>query len=572
MSALTILEAAIDTAITDVTTADGITPAILGGQLKDVAVFASTQPGPAGADGGDGANGADGAPGVGVPVGGAVGYVLAKSSVTDFDTEWVPQTGGGGGPAISSDAENEAGTNNAKAVSPLGLKTASGYRSPKNFAAVGDGVVDDTANLNTAIADNKSLFLKAGETYLTTDLENKFGVPIVGDGKIIKAVAGGGTQQLNSYADINQHIFGREYLTFYQKKLLNRAHPTDPMSVLLSGDSTTQGLFVDAPYIIGALLNTMTVYNKYTNISYGTSGHSSNTVNDWITTWLTPDLATNPDLYIVRWGIVDGSDGRTVTQYIDDLRTGLTTIRAAKDVSQQSILLMTPNSTSNSLNGADEKWYEQINKGIRQAARDFQCCFIDTYALWQDSRNATAWMDTNIGGHPEIHIHPQDIMNVWIASVLFDVIYPTALLILTTPSPDDMLADVIFRGAKTDGTIIVTNSPGANNQGEIQFSTNVGYFIKGGPDFNALFLQAAAHANQLYLDGATGAVLIGSDTPDSGSAFSVKSTTKGMMPPKLTNAQEAAIAAPTEGIFYYNTDLKKLRVFTGAVFETVTSA
>jgi len=44
-----------------------------------------------------GDSGADGADGVGVPPGGTTGQVLAKNSNADFDTEWVDQTGGGGG-------------------------------------------------------------------------------------------------------------------------------------------------------------------------------------------------------------------------------------------------------------------------------------------------------------------------------------------------------------------------------------------------------------------------------------------------------------------------------------------
>lgn len=50
-----------------------------------------------GKDGEDGAPGQDGAPGVGVPTGGTTGQVLAKKSGTDYDTEWVNQSGGGGG-------------------------------------------------------------------------------------------------------------------------------------------------------------------------------------------------------------------------------------------------------------------------------------------------------------------------------------------------------------------------------------------------------------------------------------------------------------------------------------------
>lgn len=47
-----------------------------------------------GEDGQDGAPGAQGAPGVGVPAGGSTGQVLAKSSGSDYVTEWVNQSGG----------------------------------------------------------------------------------------------------------------------------------------------------------------------------------------------------------------------------------------------------------------------------------------------------------------------------------------------------------------------------------------------------------------------------------------------------------------------------------------------
>lgn len=42
----------------------------------------------------------DGANGVGVPPGGTAGQVLAKASGTNYDTEWVAQSGGGGGAAL----------------------------------------------------------------------------------------------------------------------------------------------------------------------------------------------------------------------------------------------------------------------------------------------------------------------------------------------------------------------------------------------------------------------------------------------------------------------------------------
>jgi hypothetical protein len=41
--------------------------------------------------------GTQGIPGVGVPTGGSAGQVLSKASGTNYDTEWVDQSGGGGG-------------------------------------------------------------------------------------------------------------------------------------------------------------------------------------------------------------------------------------------------------------------------------------------------------------------------------------------------------------------------------------------------------------------------------------------------------------------------------------------
>jgi hypothetical protein len=50
--------------------------------------------GPSGADGATGPAVADGVDGQGVPTGGSTGQVLAKIDGTDFNTEWVDQSGG----------------------------------------------------------------------------------------------------------------------------------------------------------------------------------------------------------------------------------------------------------------------------------------------------------------------------------------------------------------------------------------------------------------------------------------------------------------------------------------------
>ena len=59
-----------------------------------------------GADGAQGPAGADGAPGQGVPTGGTAGQVLAKVDSTDYNTEWVNQTGGATNEITNTDGFN----------------------------------------------------------------------------------------------------------------------------------------------------------------------------------------------------------------------------------------------------------------------------------------------------------------------------------------------------------------------------------------------------------------------------------------------------------------------------------
>lgn len=51
----------------------------------------------------------------------------------------------------------------------------------------------------------------------------------------------------------------------------------------------------------------------------------------------------------------------------------------------------------------------------------------------------------------------------------------------------------------------------------------------------------------------------------------LNSTTQGFLPPRMTTTQKNAISSPAEGLIVYDTTLHKLCVFTGTVWETVTS-
>jgi hypothetical protein len=85
----------------------------------------------------------------------------------------------------------------------------------------------------------------------------------------------------------------------------------------------------------------------------------------------------------------------------------------------------------------------------------------------------------------------------------------------------------------------------------------------------ALLLLAAPLAVQAQ----TGAVGIGtSGAPDASAALEVKSTTKGLLPPRMDKTQRDAIASPAAGLTIYNTTTGKLNTWNGTHWDESLSA
>ena len=61
---------------------------------------------------------------------------------------------------------------------------------------------------------------------------------------------------------------------------------------------------------------------------------------------------------------------------------------------------------------------------------------------------------------------------------------------------------------------------------------------------------------------------VGTSTPDASAILDVKATDKGLLPPRLTAAQRAAIASPAQGLLVYQTDGVQLGFwyYTGAAW------
>lgn len=313
----------------------------------------------------------------------------------------------------------------------------------KDLGGIGDGVFDNTTIVNNALATYKEVYFPDGN-YLVTSLVNDFGSKITGSGVILKSITGG-TQQLNTGIDRYNYIFGQEYLSFVQsKQLADFAFFTEPIKVSWTGDSTTAGDATTTPYNLNNLFASLASEKGISNLTSLNNGHSGIDTEMWRTDYLSAELAENPDLYIIRYGIndpyylksgvaapADSGDTypnrRDIGDFETSLRSALTTIRDSKGQDELSILLMSPNPTSDTPNGRDEKWYEQVRKVYIQASRDFKCAFIDTYSLWLDSRGAAdIYMDNPYSDGRAIH--PKDIYNTWIVSKVFELVFPSALL------------------------------------------------------------------------------------------------------------------------------------------------
>ncbi len=67
----------------------------------------------------------------------------------------------------------------------------------------------------------------------------------------------------------------------------------------------------------------------------------------------------------------------------------------------------------------------------------------------------------------------------------------------------------------------------------------------------------------------SGNVGIGTSTPNTTALLDLTSTSKGLLPPRMTTAQKNSIASPASGLMIFDTNLAKLNVYNGTVWKNV---
>jgi len=312
-----------------------------------------------------------------------------------------------------------------------------------DYSAANNGSTDATSGVAAALSAAKadgSYTVNTGKAtdkwLITYSVDwNKWGIQFEGEGQILIA-ANGNYRKINTDGDRYRDIFGREYLSHFHKRIM----AAQANKITFSGDSTTYGGgSISTTYYMSNAIPAMATKYGITGITAVNAGHNGETSENWlpydITTnpngldRITSDLSGNPNLYVMRWCINDPFwGGMTADQSITRIREGLAICRAAKDISLQSLCIMSPNSTSDNVNARDSRYYDILELGLRQAARDYQCLYFGTNNLFRDSWNAFDWMDSPYGGGTEDrHVHPANCMAMYINSMLSDTLFPTML-------------------------------------------------------------------------------------------------------------------------------------------------
>lgn len=123
-----------------------------------------------------------------------------------------------------------------------------------------------------------------------------------------------------------------------------------------------------------------------------------------------------------------------------------------------------------------------------------------------------------------------------------------------------------------------SSSPGAAVEVDSPSSVTKGFLVKGAAAQSANLMELQTSTNSVvasispagntYIAGSLG---LNQPTVNPSAGIEMVSTTKGFLFPRMTTAQKNAIVAPSEGLVVYDLTLHKLCLFTGVIWETITS-
>ena len=244
--------------------------------------------------------------------------------------------------------------------------------------------------------------------------ENTKGITFEGNGRIFTPVTGGSWQR-NSYSPLRTLHMGHEYIEAPYTYMALGQGSSGTFQVRIFGDSTATDDYGGAlpSNVIRRAFQERGIPNfeLFNEAVAGTAWDDCNAV---------ASLTSNTALIFLKYGVNDPANGVDLESRLAALYTNMDTVLsgiradADGDLASLAIILVGPNSTSDTPNNRDEQWYEKV-RGIYVAmARKHHCAYFDTYGQFLDSRPAAnIYMDDPYADGRAIHPTNQFNARIW---------------------------------------------------------------------------------------------------------------------------------------------------------------
>jgi len=141
--------------------------------------------------------------------------------------------------------------------------------------------------------------------------------------------------------------------------------------------------------------------------------------------------------------------------------------------------------------------------------------------------------------------------------------------LLAVESSGNTYCSILSPDANASGIAFGSNSN--RSASFINWSYNLNRLAITTDNTNSYISLSTGNQSEVMRLISTGSVGIGTSSPDSKSILDLTSTTKGFLPPRMTNVQITGITSPPEGLVIYSTDAKTLVFYNGTSWQKVTS-
>ena len=257
-----------------------------------------------------------------------------------------------------------------------------------------------------------------------------------------------GTNRITSYADVGKFVYGKEFNYTNLAKI--RSLTTVNWTGIMTGDSTTVGGGIQTPSYIPNTQQQSLLAGRGIRATIVNQGQSGKDTQDYINTYLAQDLAlTQPNFYVIRWGLNDPYYGISPATTIANIRSALATIIATWPTTQTAILLCSPNTSSDDIYGRNEAWHETVAVGYAEAARDYGVMFFDIYQYIRTARQTVPrgtlgnWLygaSLNDGQY----VHPNEDHENLIQGAIADILFPREALEMSFYLPQNLTVGTGF--------------------------------------------------------------------------------------------------------------------------------